>query len=212
MSSDKTVLYIKGEANTEVSKREVALGDILSVACARKEIETKVKCIRLMKIPEKGQHRYVISILKIIELIQKEFPQISIQNLGEKDLILTYEEEKQTHTVRHWTKTILVAAVTFFGAAFSMMAFNNDVDVTTMFGQIYELVMGEPSNGFTVLELTYCLGVILGILIFFNHFGKKKFTVDPTPMEVEMRLYEKDIQSTLVEGYDRKGQELDVDA
>lgn len=212
MSFDNVVLYIKGESNTEVSKRDVTLGDVLSVTCARKDVETKVRHLRLMKIAETGQHRYVVSILKIIERIQEEFPRINIQNMGEKDLIITYEEEKQRHKAGHWIKTILVAAVTFFGAAFSMMAFNNDVAVTRMFGQIYELVMGEPSNGFTVLELTYCLGVILGILVFFNHIGKKKFTVDPTPMEVEMRLYEKDIQSTLVEGYDRKGQELDVDA
>ena len=47
-------------------------------------------------------------------------------------------------------------------------------------------------------------------LVFFNHFGKKRFSVDPTPMEVEMRLYENDIQTTLIETYSRKEQELDV--
>ena len=59
--------------------------------------------------------------------------------------------------------------------------------------------MGKPKEGFSVLELTYCVGLIVGILAFFNHFGGKKFTVDPTPMEVEMRLYENDIQTTLIE-------------
>ena len=63
---------------------------------------------------------------------------------------------------------------------------------------------------FSVLELTYCVGLIVGILVFFNHFGGKKFTVDPTPMEVEMRLYENDIQTTLIENYSRKEQEMDV--
>ena len=52
---------------------------------------------------------------------------------------------------------------------------------------------------------------IIGILTFFNHFGKKRLSVDPTPMEVEMRLYENDIQTTLVETYSRKEKELDVD-
>ena len=65
-------------------------------------------------------------------------------------------------------------------------------------------------SGFSVLELTYCVGLIVGILAFFNHFGGKKFTVDPTPMEVEMRLYENDIQTTLIENYSRKEQEMDV--
>ena len=60
-------------------------------------------------------------------------------------------------------------------------------------------------------EYINCIGIIIGILTFFNHFGKKRLSVDPTPMEVEMRLYENDIQTTLVETYSRKEKELDVD-
>ena len=100
--------------------------------------------------------------------------------------------------------------MTFFGAAFSIMAFNNDVDVTKLFGQIHELVTGQETSGFTILEISYSIGITLGILIFFNHFGKKRFTVDPTPMEIQMRLYENDIQTTLAEDAARKGEELDV--
>ncbi len=90
------------------------------------------------------------------------------------------------------------------------MAFNNDVDTSKLFSQIYELLTGQKSDGFTILELTYSIGLVIGILTFFNHFGKKKFTVDPTPMEIEMRLYENDIQTTLIETYSRKEKELDV--
>lgn len=79
-----------------------------------------------------------------------------------------------------------------------------------MFGQIYELVTGTESDGFTVLEFTYSIGISIGILTFFNHFGKKRFSVDPTPIEVEMRLYENDLQTTLIENISRKEQELDV--
>ena len=60
------------------------------------------------------------------------------------------------------------------------------------------------------MELMYSIGVVIGILVFFNHFGKKRFSVDPTPMEVEMRVYENDIQTTVIENYARKEQELDV--
>ena len=90
------------------------------------------------------------------------------------------------------------------------MAFNNDVGGTKLFDQIYELVMGKQSDGFTVLEVTYSIGLTFGILVFFNHFGKKRFTVDPTPMEVQMRLYENDIQTALVENASRRKEELEV--
>ena len=90
------------------------------------------------------------------------------------------------------------------------MAFNNDVDVTKLFGQIHELITGQGTSGFTILEVSYSIGITAGILIFFNHFGKKRFTVDPTPMEVQMRLYENDIQTTLIEDSERRGEEIDV--
>ena len=66
-------------------------------------------------------------------------------------------------------------------------------------------------QGSTILELNYSIGLTIGILLFFNHFGKKRFSVDPTPLEVQMRTYENEIQTTLVENASRKGKELDAD-
>ena len=211
MSSGNEILYIKGEKNTEVKNRNVTLGDILTMECSNSSITNRVKPLRILKIPEKGQHRYVVSILKIMECIHQEISGMQIVNEGESDLIITYEGEKKKNIIWQGIKVAVIAGITFIGAAFSIMAFNNDVSVTKMFSQIYLLLTGKESNGFTLLELTYCIGLIVGILIFFNHFGRKKFTADPTPMEVEMRLYENDIQTTLIEAYSRKEKEVNVD-
>ena len=43
-------------------------------------------------------------------------------------------------------KIVAVVLISFFGAAFSTMAFNNDVGVTRMFGQVYELLTGTKSE------------------------------------------------------------------
>ena len=72
------------------------------------------------------------------------------------------------------------------------------------FAQLFSQFTGESSDGFTILELSYSVGVGLGILIFFNHFAGRKFTADPTPLEVEMRLYEDDVDKTLIEAGSRK--------
>ena len=194
----------------EITKTDVTLGDILTLECSNKAMIPKLKVLKILKIPDQGKHRYVISILKIIACIHEKYPGVDIQNMGETDFIVTLEEQRTAGQAVHWIKTFFVVVITFCGAAFSIMAFNNDVDVTKMFGQVYVSLTGTESSGFTILELSYCIGVIIGILTFFNHFGKKKFTVDPTPMEVEMRLYENDIQTTLIEDFSRKEKELDV--
>ena len=205
MSSENQTLYIKGSRDVEVTKPDVTLGDILTMECSDKKLIPKIKTIQILKFRGGKQQRCAVSVLKIIECIHEQFPRMEVQNLGETDIIVTYENQKTPAFIWHMVKTVFVAAVTFFGAAFSIMAFNNDVDVTRMFGQIHELITGQQSDGFTILEITYSVGLTAGILIFFNHFGKRRFTADPTPMEIQMRLYENDIQTTLVETAERKG-------
>ena len=101
----------------------------------------------------------------------------------------------------------LSACSLFSGAAFSIMAFHNDVGITALFGQVYHFFTGRTSDGFTILELSYSLGLGAGILLFFNHFGKRKITSDPTPLEVEMRTYEDEIDTTLIESRERDEKE-----
>ncbi len=210
MASENKILYIKGDRDVEVTKPDVTLGDLLSMECTDKLMLAKIKTLKIIRFKKSGRQRCVVSVLKIIACIHEKFPEADVQNLGESDIIVTYEDQKTPAPAWHIIKTVFVAAVTFFGAAFSIMAFNNDVDVTKLFGQIYEFVTGQEAGGFTVLEIAYSMGVTAGILIFFNHFGKKRFTVDPTPMEIQMRLYENDIQTTLIENSERRGEEIDV--
>ena len=70
--------------------------------------------------------------------------------------------------------------------------------------------MGREKTGFTILELTYSIGVVIGILVFFNHFGKKRLTAEPSPVEVEMSGYDQQVYQTVIRQSGRKGIEKDV--
>ena len=65
--------------------------------------------------------------------------------------------------------------------------------------------------GIFILEITYSLGVSVGIIVFFNHIGKKYLTNEPSPVEVEMTGYEQQVNQALIQQVGRKGKELDVD-
>ena len=126
-------------------------------------------------------------------------PSIEVNNLGESDFIIAYKPPKAPEMCWQWLKTFFVCLVSFFGAAFAIMTFNNDVDMGSLFSQFYTLVTGKSSSGFTILEISYSIGIGLGVLIFFNHFGHLKLSDDPTPMQVQMRTYEDDVNRTLIE-------------
>ena len=75
---------------------------------------------------------------------------------------------------------------------------------------VYYLVTGVQSDGITVLEIGYSLGLMAGVLVFFNHFVKRKLTTDPTPIEVQMRLYEDEVDTTVIQNAARKESGVDV--
>ena len=202
-------LYLKIDRNIRISGTPVSLKDIATVLCQEKTVENRAKTIKLPASRIQGPGRYVFSVTDVIEAIQKEFPSLEICNLGESDFILTMEKAKKVSEAWSWCKTVLVCVLSFFGAAYSIMAFNNDIGITNLFGQLYRQFTGEASNGFTVLEITYSLGVGIGILIYFNHFSKKKRVTDPSPLEVEMRTYEDEVNATVIEAEEREmeGQE-----
>lgn len=205
MSREKEVLYILLEQNSEVSKRDVYLSDVAKLACANENMLSRIKGMKLLKVPAVKKYRQVFSIIDIIREIQKEFPCLEVRNLGETDFIITYVSSGNASPVKDWTKTLAISIVLGIGSAFSIMTFNNDVDVTGLFAQMYQQLTGQASNGFTLLELSYSIGLAVGIIVFFNHFMGKKLTMDPTPIEVQMKIYEEDINRALVDENNRKG-------
>ena len=131
-------------------------------------------------------------------------PDVEVENLGETDFIVEYGLNQKGNKIWEWVRTLFISIIIFFGAAFAIMTFNNDVGVSDVFQKIYHLVTGAESNGFTAIEIGYSIGLPLGILVFYNHFSKKKVTSDPTPLEVEMRLYEQDLNTAIIKDAERR--------
>lgn len=200
-------LYIQTDKNVEVHHPHVYLQDIAQLACSKSKILTTCRVMPVMNLDPEKPGRYVMSITDIITQIQAKNENLDVTHIGEPTFIITYEKQKHAHKLFEKLKVFAVCVVTFVGTAFAIMTFNNDVDVASLFQQIYEQFTGRTSDGFTVLEISYSVGIGLGVLFFFNHFGRKKFTQDPTPMQVQMRLYEDDLNKTVVEEITREGQQ-----
>ena len=66
MAIGRGTLYIKADQCVEVKNQDVTLGDLVEMECADSQVIFKLKTIKVMKMPEQGKHRYVISILKMI--------------------------------------------------------------------------------------------------------------------------------------------------
>ena len=205
------ILYLKFEKNMRTYNRTITLGEAGEMQCADSAIVNRLKTEKLHTFEnvKKGKHscaaRRVFSILEVVEKIHGVYPNLEIRNMGEQDFIVEYSTKPKEQPTITFLKVAIVCLISFFGSAFSIMAFNNDVSTVDMFGQFYTLMTGQESDGFTILELTYSLGLSAGIIAFFNHIGGRRLTKEPTPIEVEMRLYEDDVNTTLINTASRNG-------
>lgn len=206
----KQILYLKIEQCSEMKKADVQLGDIAKMECTEKDVVKRLKTERLFSVKEMEDQHLVISVMAVIEKIHEVYPELEIQNLGESDFILSFPKERKGK-ILEVVKVFLVSVVSFFGAVFAMMTFNEDVSALDSFRKVYTWVMDTPPQGVTVLELGYSLGVSVGIIVFFNHFGKKRLTKEPSPVEVEMSGYDQQVYTTLIQHAGRSGKERDVE-
>lgn len=207
----EAILYLKIEQSTDILNKKIYVRDLGTIYCTDSKIESEIKETVFYTVTAKESKKYIFSVMKVIELIEKKYPGVLVVNLGEKDFIINYiAPGPKMPKAWEWVKASFVGLIVFFGAAFSIMTFNTDVSVSEVFSKIYTLVLGEANSGGGVVELGYCAGLAAGIIVFFNHFSRKKIQTDPTPIQIQMRSYESDINDALVKDAEREGKSIDI--
>ncbi len=204
------ILYLKLEKISLVKDKTVRLGQVAKLWCCNKELEKRISQMKILEIEEKSDRRYVMSVMSVIEKLTGQEKDLQVSNLGETDFIIDYQPGPGSSNWWNWAKTIFVCVTMLIGGAFAIMTFNNDGCVAEIFQQLYLSVMGTEPDGLNVLEVGYSVGLPLGILLFFNHFSKVSFSKDPTPIEVQMRSYENDVNDTLIQNAGREETGIDV--
>lgn len=202
-----TTVYLKCDRNIEVQTQDVFLNDVGEVRCGDKMVSAKLNALKVHHFAKEGGRRRVISSLKLVELMEEECPNISVQIVGEPDVLVEWVNVAKRKGWQQWLKAAFVCLVSFFGTAFTIMAYHNDVGINDVFTEVYRMVMNREPQGLNVLEVSYSIGLAAGIIIFFNHVGGRRLSKDPTPIEVAMRNYEEDVDKALIATAGREGKE-----
>ncbi len=192
-------IYLSCNRNNKLSKRNVRIGDIATVWCKDNSTAKMISDAEFLQIEDVNKRRLVVDVSVVLGAIAVVCPQGDVQVLGDTEFIICYEK-KSPSKLSELIKVILVSFIILFGSGFAIMAYNNDVGVKDVFVQIYNILPGARQG---ILELAYSFGVFAGIVVFYNHLGKFYLTKDPTPIEVEMRAYEKNLDDAIIRNNDR---------
>lgn len=210
--SQQIMVFLQFDQCVLVKKSRVTLKDVVKISTTDAVIKQKIGAVELYRFPKERKEKKVFSVMKVIELVGRAYPEVELTTVGEPDFIVEYKpgQEGKFTKILEWGKTILVGFTVFFGSAFTIVTFNKDASVEEIFPMIYRLTEGAERSGPGELEIAYSLGLPIGIILFFNHFLRKKIDSDPTPLQVQMRQYEKDVNTTIIENATREGKKEDV--
>ena len=166
----------------------------------------------LMNFSTGSKGQQVISILDIIEEIKKNCDEeVSITNLGQPNVVVYYKAFDPSDRIKQTFKFILLCLIAFFGAGFSIISYNSDVNLLGQLDLLQNVFTGGSESGAAIGAVSYSIGLFIGIIIFFNHGTNKKFTDDPTPLQVQMRQYEQEVNQTIITDATRKKDVRDAD-
>ena len=202
-------MYIQMEEHVQTKESKVYLKDIASIICTSEEAKNKLAGMRLYEFKAGANKKKVISVMWITDKILRftEEP-LEIHVIGANTCLVELYKEKNEKMIMRIIKTVSVALVTFLGAAFSIMTYDQDAGVKDVFDTLYQLFrVSENHRG--ILEITYAIGIGVGVFVFFHHFEKQEERT-PTAMEIQMHQYEKDIVEAYVESAKRQGEILET--
>lgn len=206
METVKEDIYIKLDNHVRIEKNDVSLGDMASVCCNDEVLRQQAEGTIIFSFEK--EKKEVVSILYIYERLYQELGEkLRFYSIGETDCVVDLTEAKGQSEIWGKVQVVFVSLITFFGAAFSIMTYNEDAGVADVFKKLYQLFL-EEGAGNGVLEGAYSIGIAMGVILFFNHFENKKRR-DPTAMEIQMNKYEKDVVEASVKASDRRGKSLD---
>lgn len=202
-------VYLKCDRSAEVQAQDVFLKDVAEVCCQDPVLQAKLKTIKVHHFPQEGEKRCVISCLKLVSLMEEVCADIDVQVVGETDVLVEWVSVNRHKGWQQWIKAVFVCLISFFGTAYTIMAYHNDVGINDVFTEVYRMIMGAEPGGLNTLEVAYSLGLAGGIIVFFNHIGGRRLTKDPTPVEVSIKNYETDVDKTLIEQAGRESKEIE---
>jgi len=200
-------IYIKPKKKVTLSnKSEITINDVADIV-ATKEVTGKIKKMQLVQIDNSAgkKQNHLISVTDIIETIQKTYPNFTINNVGEMDTWVQYMTKRSPdRTWLKWLKIAFVVLVLFVGSSTAIMSFHTDGQMPKIFEKYYSIFFGEEKTNPGIINIPYSIGLAVGIIVFYNHFFGKKLTDDPTPIEVEMELYDRDVTDTMVDAMSQR--------
>lgn len=189
-------LFVRMRPRIEAEHKQVlALMDVVRLE-GDANIIKRIQSLPIYKIREEDGSKLSIDALSVIAAIRMLFPSLDIQLIGPANTVVYIKQPLKR------LKPLLILTVwllLFVGSGLAVMNFHEDVSMRAVHIRLYYLLTGIHSLYPLWLQIPYSIGLGLGMVLFFNHFFKKRFNDEPSPLDVEMFNYQQNLDLYVVQ-------------
>jgi stage V sporulation protein AA len=194
MKTNKKV-YIRLRHRLQVKpNQKVTLTEICQLI-VHPSIEEELSQLIVHQITPVDEHLVVIDLIKVIELIKDFDPEIEVEFFGPTQTIVEIIYPRKSPA---FVLVLFVWLLLFVGSGLAIMNFHEDVSMLAVHQKIYKMITGEEQEHPLLLQVPYSIGIGIGMILFFNHLFKKRFNEEPSPLEVEMFMYQQSLDQYVV--------------
>lgn len=206
-TSKHSVLYLRLKKRIYIKpNHQVTLGQASRLLGANDLLEDQLKKLILYEHKKSDGNRFVIDLLQIVRAIREREPDLAVEAYGDPQVLVMVSEKPVKPRI---PILILAWLLLFFGAGLAIMNFHTDVSMKEVHIRIVELITGKRTDHPLWFQIPYSLGIGLGMVLFFNHLFRKRFNEEPNPLEVELYMYQENVNAYVIADEMRKKSDYD---
>ncbi|WP_318508518.1 stage V sporulation protein AA [Bacillus sp. T3] len=191
---EKTI-YIRMRNRSQVRKEEVIQLKDLALIIAEERVYNHLQTLEIYQVKNEDRNIVIIDAMTIIRNVTNVFPEFEVQMIGPSQTIVEVVYKRRKSSVPAF---LSIWFLLFFGAALTIMNFHEDVSMQIVQQKLYTMVTWKKEVKPLLFQIPYSFGLGLGMVLFFNHFFRKRINEEPSPLEVEMFNYQQDIDQYVI--------------
>lgn len=185
-----TNVYIRMKKKVELASwQNIRLKTICFISTSSPN-KAEVENTLIYRLSKKDNNFVVIDSFMVIEHLNTLYPDLEFQLIGPPQTIIRIENAKKSPSM---LVVSFVWLLLFIGTAMTIMNFHYDVSMQEVQQKLHYLFTGEQNKYPLWIQIPYSFGLGIGMLLFFNHWFKKRFNEEPSPLEVELFNYQQDL-------------------
>lgn len=201
------LLYFRLRKRLSVSpEATITLGDICQLFLDGRTEQNLAK-IPIYQVKPTDGNLVIIDVMQVIQKLRFVYPEINLEVQGASQIIVEVLNPRKKPNL---VLVALVWLVLFIGSGLAIMNFHTDVSMLQVHQRIYYLLTGKTNLQPLLLQIPYSIGIGLGMILFFNHIFKKRINEEPSPLEVELFLYQQSLDQYYIQHENKENEKTKI--